>query len=130
MHKIIDYICDELEELEHRIEKEGKLSMQETEYGDLLAHFEKCLLTADAMLEYDDDHYHDGYSYARGRRGNVKRDSMGRYSRDMRPYMYDRHYSRNKSDLVHELRELEMTMTDDATKDMLKRFIKMAEENE
>lgn len=30
-----------------------------------------------------------GTSYARGRRGNVKRDSMGRYSRDERDYSRD-----------------------------------------
>lgn len=29
-----------------------------------------------------DGSYNDGSSYARGRRGNVKRDSMGRYSRE------------------------------------------------
>ena len=29
MHKLIEYICDELEELERKADKEGKLSMAE-----------------------------------------------------------------------------------------------------
>ena len=79
MHKLMEYVCDELEELERKAEKGGKLSMAEIQYGDTLAHFKKNLLTADAMTgegEY-------GYSNARGRGSNARRDSMGRYSRDI-----------------------------------------------
>ena len=51
MHKLIEYICDELEELERKAEKGGKLSMQEVQYGDMLAHFKKNLLKSDEMME-------------------------------------------------------------------------------
>ena len=54
-----------------------------------------------------------GTSYARGRRGNVKRDNMGRYSRDAYPDN-TRRYSRNdgysygdgKEDMMEELEEM------------------------
>lgn len=70
MHKLVEFICDELEELERKVAKEGKLSMAEIQYGDTLAHFEKSLLTSSAMKESED---WGGYSDAR------RRDSMGRY---------------------------------------------------
>ena len=121
MHKLIEYLCDELEQLERKVDKEGKLSIAEAQYGDMLAHFRKNLLkaeeneysmamesgysrrgsyarggsyagnggsyadgnSADGRTNYGSRNYvqADG-SYARGRRGNVRRDSMGRYSRD------------------------------------------------
>jgi hypothetical protein len=104
MHKICEYIDDELMELEQKVEKGGKLSAGEVEYGDKLAHFKKSLLTNEAM---ENNYSEEGGSYARGRgvrnrsyrsydnsydsydgdmseaRGrNARRDSMGRYSRD------------------------------------------------
>lgn len=36
MHKLIEYICDELEEIQRKSEK-SKLSMAEVEYADRLA---------------------------------------------------------------------------------------------
>lgn len=101
MDKLIKYICDELDELEMKASK-GNLSAAEIQYGDTLAHFKKNLLTAEAMEEASDDYssnygsyarngqmnygngtsYRNDRSYARGRRGYVKRDAMGRYSRD------------------------------------------------
>ena len=103
MHKICEYIDDELMELEQKVEKGGKLSAGEIEYGDKLAHFKKSLLTNEAM----EGNSEEGRSYARGRGGrnrsyrsydnsydsydgdmseargrNARRDSRGRYSRD------------------------------------------------
>lgn len=93
MHKLIEYVCDELEELERKVDKGGKLTMQETQYLDTLAHTKKNLLKADEMEE--DGEYSNAYnrmmpnrsynmndrrSYARGRGRNARRDSMGRYS--------------------------------------------------
>lgn len=75
MHKLIEFICDELEELERKAEKQGKLSMQEIQYMDTLAHAKKNILTAEAMMQEE-----DGMSGARGRGRNARRDSMGRYS--------------------------------------------------
>lgn len=115
MHKLIDYICDELEELERKAEKDGKLSMAEIQYGDTLAHFKKNLLKSEKMMEEDGEYSMGGMSYARGgdrmysregrnsyargRTGNVKRDSMGRYSRDG-GYAMDNH------EMISELQEL------------------------
>lgn len=70
MHKLIDYVCDELEELEHKADK-GDLSAAEIQYADTLAHLKKNLLKSEEMEGYSG--YYP-YSYAR-------RDMRGRYSR-------------------------------------------------
>lgn len=87
MHKLMEYICDELEEYERKAEKDGKLSVSEIDYIDKLAHIKKSLLSADEMWEdseysnaRDGGNNYRGGSYARGRGRNAKRDSMGRYS--------------------------------------------------
>lgn len=106
MHKLIEYICDELEELERKADKDGKLSMAEVQYMDTLAHAKKNILKSEEMME--DGEYSmamDGgssYRYgssmagrgfnqsrARGRGRNAKRDSMGRYSSNGRSYYND-----------------------------------------
>ena len=121
MDKLIGFICDELEELERKADKEGKLSMAELQYGDTLAHFKKNLLKAEEMSNgysksmgsygegsyrdgsygngsYRDGSYERGYSrensYRRGRRGANQYGSyaQGGYSRD--------------HEMVAELREL------------------------
>lgn len=90
MHKLLDYVCDEMDDLEKKAEK-GKLSMSEIEYADKLAHLKKNILRADELMDegYSGDSYrmypysmNDGMSYARGRGSNARRDSMGRYSSD------------------------------------------------
>lgn len=103
MHKLVEYICDELDELERKAEKDGKLTMQEIEYMDTLAHAKKNLLKADEMMDggYSEMYDRDRYSNARGRRGNVKRDSMGRYSRDGRYSMAD-DFRAELEDLMHD----------------------------
>lgn len=132
MHKLMDYICDEMSDLERKAEKDGKLSMAEVQYLDTLAHTKKNLLKADEMSEegysgmmypryYGDDRmsgtsyrdgrtYNDGRSYARGR----KRDSMGRYSRG---------YSMATEDMIDELHELMEKAPDEHTKREFKKFI-------
>ena len=105
MHKLIGYVCDELEDIERKADKGGKLSMSEVQYADTLAHLKKNLLKAEEMSgdeyssmgysrresyadnsNYGDMGYADGRfvrpdgSYARGRGPGAKRDSMGRYS--------------------------------------------------
>ena len=80
MHKLIDYICDELEELERKADKEGKLSMAEIQYGDMLAHFKKNLLKGEEMYGDDEEMYSmAGGSYAMGddRGGMNGRTRMG-----------------------------------------------------
>lgn len=102
MHKLCEYIDEELMDLEQKVKSSGKLSAGEVEYGDKLAHFKKCLLTNEAMENNYSEEYGDGMSNTNGRsrggRGrsyegrsyedgisnarNTKRNSMGRYSRD------------------------------------------------
>jgi hypothetical protein len=98
MHKLYEWACNELEELESKAEK--GLSAADVEYADRLTELKKNILKIEMLedegysAEYRDDmgsyargnrgNYNRGYyrggSYARGR--NARRDSMGRYSRD------------------------------------------------
>ena len=97
MRRLVEYLCDELDELEEKIDRQGKLSVSETQYGDLLAHFKKNLVKSEEAMGEDDEYsmggssyerggnnYYDGSSYARGRGRNARRDRMGRYSREGR----------------------------------------------
>lgn len=112
MHKLIDYVCDELEDIEKKAEK-GNLSMSEISYADTLAHLKKNLLKAEQMegeAEYSMRGYtsrtmptYYGNSYAR------KRDRMGRYSNG---------YSRTE-DMVSQLR----AMMEDAPNEMTRQDI-------
>ncbi len=79
MHKLIEYVCDELKELEDKAGREHQLSASEIEYADKLAHLKKNLLKGEEMSDYSmrgsyRDYSRDDYS--------GRRDSMGRYSRD------------------------------------------------
>ncbi len=84
MHKLIDYICDELDELESKVGSGEKLSVAEIEYMSLLAESKKDLLKAEDMME-------GGYS-GRGysRRGYSRRE--GREGREGRMYYDGRAY--------------------------------------
>jgi hypothetical protein len=131
MHKLIDFICEELEDLERKAEKDGKLSMAEVQYADTLAHTKKNLLKSEEMMddmEYSNigsyaggysRHgngmmYNGGGSYARGRGRNARRDSMGRYS------------SANES-MISELHELMQDAPDEQTRMEFQRFIQKIE---
>ena len=120
MHKLMEFVCDELEGMDRKVAKEGKLSRtdlddvmkltkvkknlleterlsEESEYSNAMGGYSRRESYADrsyADMSYADDGRRDfvrpdgSYryetptaSYARGRRGNVRRDSMGRYSR-------------------------------------------------
>ena len=123
MHKLMEYICNELEELERKAEKDGKLSMAEIQYVDTLAHAKKNLLKADEMWNESEysmtagPYYSGRHSYA-GRR-NAKRDAMGRYSRDgMMP-----DYSRAKEDFRMELEGLMNDAPNDQVRMKLQRLM-------
>ena len=111
MHKLYEYICDELGELEKKAEH-GKLSISDIELGDTLAHFGKNL---DKMMEEGEYsgrtmpryYYGDGRSY-RGER----RDSMGRYSR--------RGYSRDG--MADKLRDLMEDAPDDRSREEIRKL--------
>ena len=125
MHKLINYICDELNELERKAEKNGSLTMSETQYMDTLAHAKKNLLTGEAMMEadggesgrympnsygmYGNNSYNNGGSYRRSR------DSMGRYT-SRRGYSYD-------DGMIEELRSLMESAPDERTKSEFRQFI-------
>ena len=137
MHKLMEYICDELEELERKADKDGKLSMAEIQYADTLAHTKQNLLKADELWEeseYSMDggnsyarggnrvrnsyRYEGEGSYARGRGRNAKRDSMGRYSRG---------YAMAGDDMIDELRDLMQDAPDEQTRMEFQRFISKIE---
>lgn len=106
MHKLLDFACRELDDIENKIDK-GKLTMSEIQYADLLAHLKKSLLTIEAMEDSD---------YSRDTRGSYRRgrDSMGRYA------SRDDGYSR---DLEDKLRELEHDAHDEESRRMVKEWM-------
>ena len=133
MHKLIEFICDEMDELERKASKDGKLSMAEVQYLDTLAHTKKNLLKAEEMSDggysgtmypryygdMDGRSYADDRSYARGRGRNARRDSMGRYS--------SRGYSMAADDMMDELHALMEKAPDDMAKREFKKFIEKIE---
>ena len=115
MKALVDFIFDEIDELERKADKDGKLSMAEVQYLDTLAHTKKNLLKAEEMS--------DGYSMGREHSYARRRDSMGRYSRD---YNY-RGYSMDKNDMVSELRDLMHDAPDERTRMEFDKFIRRVE---
>lgn len=107
LHELCEKITDEIAKANKKLKNAGgDLTAGDIEYIDKLTHALKSIKTTLAMEEYDDDYSGNspymrnnsyarsdgnrtgGNSYARGRRGNVRRDSMGRYSREG-GYSYD-----------------------------------------
>ena len=135
MHKLMEYVCDELEELERKSDK-GKLSMSEMEYADMLTRIKKNLLKTDEMMGEDEfgtaGSYamggnrggrsygnYDDMSYARGRGRNARRDAMGRYSREG--------YSRD-GEMVEKLRDMMEEAPDEMTRKEFEKFIRKVEQ--
>jgi len=129
MEELKEMLCEELE----KITKKGELSAGSLDVIDKLTHSIKSI---DTIIAMEDAGYSNesGYSYARGRGRNARRDSMGRYSResmnDNRDGSYERGYSRAdaKEDLMMELRELEQDAGDEETRYMIKKWIKQLEQ--
>jgi len=136
MHKIIEYVCDELEALEKKAAK-GSMTMSEVEYASKLADLKKNLLKGEMLY---DEVMEDGYSermmdggvvyarggsqpnrgsYARGRGRNARRDSMGRYSSDG--------YSRSADDMVEQLRGLMEDAPDEQTRREIEKLVRKME---
>ena len=88
LYELKEMLCDELKEYG----KKGDLTAGSLDVVDKLSHALKSIETVIAMEEGSDSSYgyrpmngtyrNGGTSYARGRRGYVRRDAMGRYSRD------------------------------------------------
>ncbi len=91
MHKIMSYVCKEMEDIEKKIDEKGGLSMTEMQYLDTLAHTKKNLLKAEEMsdgsyrgsyrMSYAEPMYADDERTERSRY-STRRDRMGRYSRE------------------------------------------------
>ena len=136
MHKLYEFICDELKELEKKAD--NGLSVSEIQLMDTLLHAKKNLLKAEEMEEEseysgamrDGMMYRDGMrggsyrgryegSYARGRGRNAKRDSMGRYSSEG--------YSRAADDVVERMRDLMQDAPDEQTRQEIQRLVSRME---
>lgn len=121
MHKLYEYACDELKELEKKAGDKG-LSASELEFADKLTELKKNILKIEMLedegysAEYRDDMMprYRGGSYARGRGRNARRDTMGRYSRgysyefkkDLEELIEDapnEHIKQKMRDLMHEM---------------------------
>ena len=130
MHELINYVCDELKDLERKAEKGEELSMNEIEYADKLSHIWKSLLTAEAMEE--SDYSYDMYSnnQSRGRGPNARRDARGRYSRDdysRRNYSRRDNYSM-ANDMVSELQDMMEEAPDERTRMEIQKLITKMEQ--
>ena len=130
-HEIKDMLERELEQIADKHE----LTSNNLEVMDKVVDIIKDIETICAMREAGEDYsyghpyymYDDGmdYSNARGRRGYVKRDSMGRYSTE--GYMMRDGYSRASQDdsrgnMVMELDRLEREATDETQRNMIRNW--------
>lgn len=130
--KIKEMLCDELD----NIAKRGELSPGSLETVDKLTHSLKSVVTVMAMEDYDEGGASydganggnmGGMSGARGRTGNVRRDSMGRYSRDggysgRRYRDGNMSYDGARDELMEHVDELMGMASDEPTKQMIRRF--------
>lgn len=151
MHKLIEYVCDELEKIETKADG-GKLSLAEIEYADKLAHLKKNLLRSDEIMDkgYSGEmrrypssfrggrgSSRDGSSYDRGgssyddrgRGSNAERDSRGRYStgRGYSRYIRD-DYSMDTEEIASDLRNLMNEAPNDRMKQELQRIVSRVEQ--
>lgn len=118
MHKLCEYIDDELKEMEKKVASGGTLSRTEIEDGKNLAKFKMALLTNEAMER--DDGESGYYPYMRGGRSYAqRRDAMGRYSRENRGYSRDD----ARADMIDDLKSLMHDAPDEHMKKKLQRFI-------
>ena len=126
MHELMNYVCDELSELEKKASKGGKLTMAEIDYADKLAHLKKNLLRADELMDegYSSAGYYPGRVYSGS---YTRRDSRGRYASDS-DYRYSRDgYAMDDESIVQELKEL-MHRAPDNKKQRFQRFISEMEQ--
>ena len=131
MHKLYEFICDELKTIEKKAD--NGLSMSDIQLMDTLLHAKKNLLKAEEMESESEEYsgamypdgrgsyrYENGGSYARGRGRSARRDAMGRYS--------SQGYSRAADDALESLREMERTATDEQTRQDVRRLITRMEQ--
>ena len=109
-----ELLCKEIDKLYEKggYESGNELNPQTLEVADKALHALKSLKTYEAMEDagYSEASYGDGGSYGRGRM-NVRRDGMGRYSRDDGMYRggsYRMGYSRGDDDMYDDMYRREM----------------------
>lgn len=132
LYDVCETLNRELEESNEKIRKAGgKLSAGDLEVVDKLTHAIKSVKTTIAMIENEGDYSRDydgmgnsmnrrsmdsrtmrGRSNARGRTGNVRRDSMGRYSR-----------AEAEDAMMEALEDYMETVTDPSKKREVERFM-------
>lgn len=141
MEELREMLCEELD----KITKKGELSTGSLDVIDKLTHSIKSI---DTIMAMEDAGYSNesGYSYARGRGRNARRDSMGRYSRESmenRGGSYEdnsyargntrgrSYYSREdaKEELAMDLKDLKREAKDSETAQMIDRWIKQLEQD-
>lgn len=125
LHELKEKLLQELEEYGTK-----ELSAGTLDVVDKLAHAIKNICKIIDMKEdeeYSGDMRGDmrggmyGGSYARGRRGNVKRDSMGRYSRESG-------YSRDGAELADQLRDLMADAPDEHIRRDMEKLLRKVEQ--
>lgn len=145
MLKYMDEAKMALEKEIDKIAKTGEISINTLEKLHKLTDTYKNLCKIEMLSGDSGDGYSEdadfmgegrmyGTSYTRGRRGNVKRDRMGRYSSDMHDDDYSerrmvRGYSRDdaKDHMMHQLGEM-MEDADPKEREALKKCMRAIEE--
>lgn len=153
MHKLIEYVCEELESLEKKAAK-GSMSAAEIEYADKLASLKKNLLKGDMLydeMEMDGEYSGNmgGMSYQRGGRGGNRGGNMGGSSYDdgtsyargdgrgrgrnakrdsMGRYSSERGYSRDGQEMADQLRDLMEDAPDESVRRDIERLLRKVEQ--
>jgi hypothetical protein len=130
MHKLYDYACEKLKELEKKAD--NGLSSAEIEYAAKLTELKKNILKIE-MLEQDSEYSGEysmrsyrggsygrsydggGMSGARGRGRGARRDSMGRYSSDG--------YSSAAEEITGQLEDMIEVAPDERTRNEIQKLI-------
>lgn len=73
MHELCEYLHKELLKLEKKVSNDQNLTMNELDYGDKLAHFEKALLMIEGMEGDEGASGDSSYAHRRNARGQFSR---------------------------------------------------------
>ena len=122
MHKLYEYVCDELKDLERKAEH-GDMSIQDIQYADTLAHLKKNLMKADEMMEDEGGYsmmYYPMTSYA-DNRNYMRRSYRGR---SYAPTRYSRRgYSMANDETISELHSVMNDTDNEQIRSEIKRVI-------
>lgn len=156
MDKMIEFVCEQLDELEKKAAK-GSMTVPEIQYADTLAHLKKNLLKSEEMMAEMDGEYSGnmGGSYARGGRqggssnrggsyrGNSYRGSYegGSYARgdgrgrgsnarrdSMGRYSSEQGYSRDAEEMAEQIRDLMEQAPDEMIRRDIEKLLRKVEQ--